>query len=129
VVDAYKAACSDLGKEPGTIIMQSGISWAATQEEVLRGARKWKPTQLPELYTKDIADQVDMQQRADAQMSDEEFAHEGFIATADPDEHVERVREIADLGADAVCLQLIGSADPMGTIRTYGETVLPKLRG
>jgi coenzyme F420-dependent glucose-6-phosphate dehydrogenase len=61
-------------------------------------------------------------------MSDEEFAHEGYIASADPDEHVERVREIADLGADAVCLQLIGSADPMGTIRTYGETVLPKLR-
>jgi hypothetical protein len=27
-----------------------------------------------------------------------------------------------------ICLQLIGSADPMGTIRTYGETVLPKLR-
>jgi coenzyme F420-dependent glucose-6-phosphate dehydrogenase len=129
VVDAYKSACSDLGKEPGTIVMQSGISWAATQEEVLRGARKWKPTQLPELYTDDISGQADMQGRADEQMSDEEFAHEGFIATADPGEHVERIREIEALGADAICLQLIGSADPMGTIRTYGETVLPKLRG
>jgi coenzyme F420-dependent glucose-6-phosphate dehydrogenase len=42
---------------------------------------------------------------------------------------VERIREIADLGADIVCLQLIGSADPLGSIRTYGEEILPALRG
>jgi len=41
---------------------------------------------------------------------------------------VRRVREIADIGASVVCLQLIGQADPLGTIRTYGETVLPALR-
>lgn len=129
IIDAYKAACSDLGKEPGTIVLQSGISWAATQEEVLRGARKWKPTQLPELYTEDISGQADMQQLADRTMTDEEFAHEGFIASADLDEHVARIREIEALGADAICLQLIGSADPMGTIEAYGRTVLPALVG
>lgn len=128
IVDAYRAACSDLGKEPGTIVMQSGIAWAPTQDEVLRGARKWKPTQLPELYTDDISGQADMQQRADAQMSDREFAEEGFIVSADTDEHVARIKEIEGLGADVVCLQLIGSTDPLGTIRVYGDTVLPTLR-
>ncbi|MGX6448644.1 TIGR03557 family F420-dependent LLM class oxidoreductase [Patulibacter sp. S7RM1-6] len=129
IVEAYRKACAALGKEPGTIVMQSGIAWAPTDEEAIRGARKWKPTQLPELYTDDISGQADMQQRADAQMSDEAFAKEGFIVAADPQEHVERVRQIAGLGADVVCLQLIGSADPLGTIRTYGDTVLPALRG
>jgi hypothetical protein len=27
-----------------------------------------------------------------------------------------------------VCLQLIGNADPMGSIRRYGDEVLPELR-
>jgi coenzyme F420-dependent glucose-6-phosphate dehydrogenase len=129
IIDAYKAACSDLGKEPGTIILQSGMAWAETQEAVERGARKWKPTQLPELYTEDIAGQADMQQRADAQMDDEEFAHEGFIVSADLDEHISRIKEIEAIGADVVCLQLIGSTDPMGTIAAYGKTVLPALVG
>ena len=70
-----------------------------------------------------------MQRRADAQMTDDAFAREGFIVSPDPEEHVERVREIVELGATTVCLQLIGQADPMGTIAMYGETVLPALRG
>ena len=36
---------------------------------------------------------------------------------------------MAGLGGDVICLQLIGDADPDGTIATYGETVLPALRG
>jgi len=61
-------------------------------------------------------------------MSDDEFAREGFIVSEDVDEHIERVREIAGLGPTAVCLQLIGQADPLGTIGVYGERVLPALR-
>lgn len=129
IIDAYRAACSDLGKEPGTIVLQSGIAWAADQDDVVRHARRWKPTQLPELYTDDIAGQAEMQELADAQMSDETFASEGFIVSSDLDEHVTRIQEIAGLGGDVVCLQLIGSADPMGTIRVYRDTVLPFLRG
>jgi coenzyme F420-dependent glucose-6-phosphate dehydrogenase len=71
---------------------------------------------------------VGFQRRADEQMTDEEFASEGFIVSADTDEHVERIREIEQLGATVVCLQLIGQADPMGTIDTYGQVVLPALR-
>jgi coenzyme F420-dependent glucose-6-phosphate dehydrogenase len=128
IIEAYRKACSDNGKEEGHIILQSGIAWAKDQEEAVQGARRWKPTQLPELYRDDIPDQHDMQRRADEQMSDEEFAHEGFIVSADTDEHLQRIREIADLGATVVCLQLIGQADPMGTIDTYEQVVLPALR-
>jgi len=37
--------------------------------------------------------------------------------------------DVPAAGATVVCLQLIGDADPLGTIRTYGEKVLPVLRG
>jgi coenzyme F420-dependent glucose-6-phosphate dehydrogenase len=104
------------------------MAWAEDGDAALQGARRWKPTQLPELYIDDIPDPADMQRRADEQMSDQEFASEGFIVSGDLDEHVRRVGEIEDLGATSVCLQLIGQADPMGTIARYGDTVLPALR-
>ena len=66
---------------------------------------------------------------ADEQMNDEEFAKEGFIISSDPEEHIERIRQIEEIGPTTICLQLIGQADPMGTIKTYGEKVLPALRG
>jgi len=128
IVDAYRAACDDNDREPGEIIFHAGFAWAGDDSAAIEGARHWKPTQLPELYLEDIADQADMQRRADEQMSDEEFAHEGFLISSDPDEHVERIREMERAGATVICLQLIGRADPFGSIRTYGEKVLPALR-
>jgi len=128
VINAYKESCAQSGKEVGEIILQTGIAWADDEQAAVAGARRWKPTQLPELYREDIPDQDDMQRRADEQMSDAQFAKEGFIVAADPDEHVERIRQIEAIGGTTVCLQLIGQADPLGTIRTYGEKVLPALR-
>jgi len=128
IVDAYRAACDDNDREPGEIIFQAGFAWADDDRAAIEGARHWKPTQLPELYVEDIADQDDMQRRADAQMSDEEFAQEGFLISSDPEEHIERIREMERAGATVICLQLIGRADPFGSIRTYGEQVLPALR-
>ncbi len=129
IIEAYRAACRDSGKEEGEIILQAGFAWAEDEEAAIRGARRWKPTQLPEVYRDGIWDPEDMQRRADEQMTDEEFAKQGFLIGANPDEHLERIRQIEQVGATAVCLQLIGSADPMGSIRTYGERVLPALRG
>jgi coenzyme F420-dependent glucose-6-phosphate dehydrogenase len=129
IVDAYRDACDEYGREPGEIIFQAGFAWADDERAAIEGARHWKPTQLPEVYVDDIADQDDMQRRADVQMSDEQFAREGFLISSDPDEHVERIREMERAGATVICLQLIGRADPFGSIRTYGERVLPVLRG
>ena len=69
-----------------------------------------------------------MQRRADEQMTDEQFAKEGFLIGADTDEHVTRIQEMEAAGATVICLQLIGQADPTGSIRTYGQKVLPALR-
>jgi coenzyme F420-dependent glucose-6-phosphate dehydrogenase len=128
IIDAYREACDEHGREPGEIIFQAGFAWADDERAAIEGARHWKPTQLPEVYVDDIADQDDMQRRADVQMSDEQFAREGFLISSDPDAHVERIREMERAGATVICLQLIGRADPFGSIRTYGERVLPALR-
>jgi len=123
-IEAYRSAG---GK--GEIIFQAGFHLADDEQEALAKAKKWKATQLPELYTDPIADQEEMFRKADEQISDEEFAHEGFLVGADAGEHVERIREMEQAGATIVCLQLVGDADPLGSIRRYGAEVLPALRG
>jgi len=129
IIDAYRESCGQHDREPGEVILQSGISWAPDEDAVLAGARKWKPTQMDEVYRDDIHNPAEMQRLAADKLSDEEFAKQGFIVGSDPDEHVERIRQIEGAGASVVCLQLIGDADPLGTVRTYGERVLPALRG
>jgi coenzyme F420-dependent glucose-6-phosphate dehydrogenase len=128
IIDAYREACAKNGKEEGEIIVQAGFHLADDEQRAIEGARHWKATQLPEVYKDDFADPAAMLARAEEKVSDEEFAHEGFLVGADAGEHVERIREMESLGATVVCLQLIGKADPMGSIRRYGEEVLPRLR-
>ena len=128
VIDAYRVACGRNGKDPGEIIVQAGFHLADDEQRAIQGARHWKATQLPEVYKDPLHDPAEMLAKADDQMSDEEFAHEGFLVGADAGEHVERIREMQGVGATVVSLQLIGNEDPMGSIRRYGEEVLPKLR-
>jgi coenzyme F420-dependent glucose-6-phosphate dehydrogenase len=63
---------------------------------------------------------------ATTKVSDEEAA-EKLIVSSDPDEHVERIREVEQLGATTVCLMNVSGADPHGAIAVYHEQVLPRL--
>ena len=127
LIDVYKGACEDAGKEPGEIILQAGFSWAEDDDAALAGATVWKATQPPEYYREDHSDPAEMQRKAQAEISDEEFT-EGYIVSSDPSVHVERIRELEQLGATVVCLQNGSGADPHGALRVYGEQVLPVLR-
>lgn len=129
VIEAYRKACSDHGREPGEIILHSGFHLAEDDERGVQSARKWKATQLPEVYVEDIHDPAEMLRMANQKLTDEEFAKEGFIVSADPSEHIRRIREMEGCGATVVCLQLIGDEDPLGSIARYSEHVLPALRG
>jgi coenzyme F420-dependent glucose-6-phosphate dehydrogenase len=122
VIDAYLEARARDGREAGEIILQSGFNLAEDEETAIASTRKWKATQLDEVYRDDLHDPAEMLAKAEAEVSDEQFAKEGFIVSADPSEHVERIRQL-----EAIVLQGIG-ADPLGSIRRYGEHVLPALR-
>ena len=114
---------------PGEIVLQAGFNLTADEQSAVESSRKWKATQLDESYNSELHDPAEMLAKADAEMTDEEFAKQGFLVGADPEEHVRRLGEIAAVeGATAVCLQQIGDADPVGSIRRYGESVLPRLR-
>ncbi|HEX8074643.1 MAG TPA: TIGR03557 family F420-dependent LLM class oxidoreductase [Thermoleophilaceae bacterium] len=128
LIDAYRSAADDAGREPGEILLQMGFSWAADDDAVLEGARVWKGAQPDEFYTDDWHDPKAMHQRGQEQLSDDDLK-DAFAIGSDPELHVEKVRDVEKLGATIVVLMNNSGADPHGAIRTYGEKVLPALRG
>ncbi|HEU4975910.1 MAG TPA: LLM class flavin-dependent oxidoreductase [Baekduia sp.] len=130
VIEAYRASCSKHDKEVGDIVVQAGFCLGEPEEAIIAATKKWKTTQFPEYYLEDHHDLDTMAAESEERMSDEEFAHEGFLISSDPDEHVRRIRELCEIdGVTVVTLQGIGDHDPIGSIRRYGEEVLPRVRG
>jgi coenzyme F420-dependent glucose-6-phosphate dehydrogenase len=128
VIEAYREARREAGREgDGEIVFQALVSWAETDEQALEAARKWKGSQPDETYRDDIHVPQKVYERGERETSDEEFVSSAIIG-ADPAMHVERLRELEGLGATVIVLQNNSGADPMGAIRVYGESVLPRLR-
>lgn len=126
ILDAYRESCAEHGREPGEVILHSGVAWAEDEDALMEGARGWRGTQPPEVYAEDIHTPEDIQAFA-APRIDDDALRRGFIVSSDPAEHVARVRGLVEMGATTVCLQNISGADPMGTIRLYAEEVLPAM--
>ncbi len=129
VIDAYREACARHGRDPGEVILQAGFHLGSGEQRAVEATKRWKATQLPEVYKEDLHDPASMERRAHEQMSDEEFAQQGFVVGSDPAQHVERLREMQGLGATVLCLQLVGADEALASIQRYGEEVLPALRG
>jgi coenzyme F420-dependent glucose-6-phosphate dehydrogenase len=79
-------------------------------------------------YTEDWHDPQAMYERGEEKVSDDDLK-ESFIIASDPETHVERIREVVQMGASTVVLMNNSGADPHGAIDTYRESVLPKLKG
>jgi coenzyme F420-dependent glucose-6-phosphate dehydrogenase len=128
VIEAYRSACDDAGKEPGEVILQAGFSWAEDDDAALEGARVWKSTEVPDYFTRDWHDPKAMYDRAEKEVSDDDFK-DAYIVSSDPERHVERIREIEQLGATVVCLQNGSGSAPLEALGVYGKSVLPALAG
>jgi coenzyme F420-dependent glucose-6-phosphate dehydrogenase len=126
VIEAYRAGCADDGREPGEIVLQALVAWGRDDDEALESARPWKGAQPPEYYVDDWHDPAAMYEHAEQTISDDEFKSKAIIS-ADPDVHVERLREVVALGATTLAVMNCSGADPEGAIRIYRDRVLPRL--
>jgi coenzyme F420-dependent glucose-6-phosphate dehydrogenase len=126
VIEAYRAGCSDEGREPGEIVLQALVAWGRDDDEPLESARPWKGAQPPEYYHDDWHDPAAMYDQAELSVSGDEFKAKAIIAAV-PDEHVERLRQVIALGATTLAVMNCSGADPEGAIRIYRERVLPRL--
>jgi coenzyme F420-dependent glucose-6-phosphate dehydrogenase len=126
VIEAYRGACEDVGKEPGEIVLQISFSWAEDDDAALEGARVWKGSLPTEFYTDDWHDPRKMYEEGERQVSDDDLK-DALIISSDPEVHVERIREVERLGATTIALMNVSGADPHKAIEVYGSKVLPAL--
>src|SRR3954453_16133732 len=91
VIEAYKKACADNGRDVGDIVLQAGFHLGEPEEAIIKATKKWKTTQFPEYYLNSEHDLEKMATDSEAKMNDEEFAHQGFLVSADPQEHIDRI--------------------------------------
>jgi coenzyme F420-dependent glucose-6-phosphate dehydrogenase len=127
VIAAYRAAAEEAGNETGEIVLQAAFSWARDDEAALDGARVWKGAQPDEFYTDDWHDPSAMHAEGERQVADDDL-REAMIIGSDPEVHVDRIRDVIDLGATTIILNNNSGADPLAAVRTYAEHVLPALR-
>jgi coenzyme F420-dependent glucose-6-phosphate dehydrogenase len=126
LIDAYRSAAEDAGREPGEIVLQLQFSWADDDDAALEGARVWKGAQPDEFYTDDWHDPKAMYEHGEEQVSDDELRG-ALIISPDPEHHVERIREAEQLGATTIALMNVSGAEPHRAIEVYAEHVLPAL--
>jgi coenzyme F420-dependent glucose-6-phosphate dehydrogenase len=126
VIAAYRKACEEAGREPGQIILQ-GIAAAADSDDLaLESSREWKGTLVDENYAEDVSDPADVGQLGE-QVSDRKYKMMATLS-ADPAAHVRQLKAMRAMGATAIVMMNVSGADPIGTLRLYGEHVLPALR-
>ena len=123
VIEAYRDAGG-----AGEVVFQALFSWAETDEAAFEAARKWKGAQPDDHFTDDWHKPREMYEHGEQEMSDEEFAQNAIVGS-DPAHHVERLRELEQLGATVIVLQHNSGADPLRAIEVDGEQVLQELRG
>jgi coenzyme F420-dependent glucose-6-phosphate dehydrogenase len=128
LIDAYRGAAEDAGKQPGEIVLQVAVSWAPDDDEAFRGAEVWKGAQPNEFYTEDWHDPDAMIRHAREHVSDDDLK-QAFVISSDPGVHAERIREVVKLGATIVSVMNVSGAAPLDSVRVYGEHILPALRG
>lgn len=111
-------------------MLETGFSWAPSDEEALEAARVWKGAVPGEFYTDDWFDPKAMYERGEEQVADEEFMQH-FVISADPEEHVSRIRQLEQIVDGDVVVKLSNQSGPhaLEAIRVYGDQVLPQLRG
>jgi coenzyme F420-dependent glucose-6-phosphate dehydrogenase len=127
VIAGYRAGAEQAGREPGEIILQVPAAWAPDDDAALESSREWKATLVPEHYTDHVHDTATI--RANGQDVSDRMFTTMSIVSADPATHVRKLKAIGKLGATAVVVMNVSGADPLGMLRTYGEHVLPELRG
>jgi len=119
------AAFRDNGGEGKRLVLQVHLSWAPSEEEALQVAHdQWRTNVFapPVPWDIELAEQFDVL----AQDVTPDKVRETVLVSADLDQHVEWLREFADLGFDEINLHHVGQ-DLTAFIDAFGEHVLPHL--
>ncbi len=119
------AAFRGNGGEGKPLVCQVHLSWAPTEEEALAVAHdQWRTNAFspPLCWDLELAEEFDHL----AQDVTPDKVREAVLISADLDQHVTWLRDLAELGFDEINLHHVGQ-DLTAFIDAFGEHVLPRL--
>ena len=123
VIDAFR----DNGGGRKPVAVQVHLSWAEDDHEALAIAHdQWRSG----LVGPDLAWDLELPSDFDERTRDvrPEDLTETVLVSSDPAQHVKWLREIVDLGVDAIYLHHVGTADVQQRfVEVFGDQVLPEL--
>jgi probable non-F420 flavinoid oxidoreductase len=121
MLDAFRA-----GGGSGRLVLQVHLSWAPTEEEAMGIAHdQWRTNVFDPPICWDVETVEEFDERARSVRPEDVRAK--VLVSADLDQHVAWLRELADLGFDDIALHHVGKE--LGPfIEAFGEHVLPALR-
>ena len=106
-------------------LIEVKVSFDVDRARALEDTRFWAPLALSAEEKMGVEDPIEMQRLANALPI--ERAASRFIVSDDPDEHVDRILDYADMGFRHLVFHGPGD-DQERFLRTYGEEILPRLR-
>lgn len=106
-------------------LIEVKVSYHPDPDEALERTRFWAPLALSPEEKMGIHDPIEMQRRA-AELPIERVAKR-FIVSSDPDEHVERIAQVAELGFRHLVFHDPGH-DQAAFLERYRRDILPRLR-
>ena len=120
MIDAYRSAGGR-----GRLVLQVHLSWAPTEEEALRVAHdQWRTNVFDPPVCWDVETVAEFDERARSVRPED--VRGKVLVSADLQQHVTWLRELAELGFDDIALHHVGQdLDPF--IDAFGEHVLPAL--
>lgn len=107
------------------LMIEMKVSFDHDPERALQDTRYWAALALSAEEKTHVHDPIEMQRLADALPV--ERAASRWIVSADPDEHVEKIKTYVDLGFKHLVFHAPGP-DQARFLELYGAEVLPKLR-
>lgn len=119
------AAKSGRTLEDLDLLIEMKVSFDPDRERALQDTRHWAALALTPEQKSGVEDPIEMQRLSDALPVEQ--AASRWIVSADPDEHVERIRSYLDLGFRHLVFHAPGP-DQDRFLTLYGEQVLPALR-
>jgi coenzyme F420-dependent glucose-6-phosphate dehydrogenase len=115
------------GRSPGSLDMmiEMKVSFDTDIARAKEDTRHWAALALSAEEKMSVEDPLEMERLADSLTA--ERAAKRWIVSADPDEHVERIRPYVDMGFRHLVFHAPGP-DQARFLRLYSEQVLPRLR-
>jgi len=126
LLPALDKGAREAGRDPAKIehTIEMKVAYDTDRDRAMADTREWAALALPAEDKAGVEDPREMERRAKAA---ESKAHTRFIVSADPDEHVAKIREYVDWGFTHLVFHLPGQ-DQERAMRLYARDILPRLR-